>query len=100
MTTKTLDKALTGFDVRWTCPIFAILARYAPVLYGGASQNQVAEIALQLSQVSGGAGLSIVSLFMWPDDENLPDSIAGMVDDVQEKIKNYQGDEPGQEYGI
>lgn len=97
MTVETLSKALEGFDAKLRTPIFEVCSKWAPAIHGrGLDRNMILAIAHEISQVSGGSGLSVLSLLMWADDE-IPDFFSDMAMEIQECLRNYN---PGQVYGV
>lgn len=92
MTLESVDRALNGIDAQWKAPVYGILSRSASLLYSGASQEQLFAIGLELSQISGGVGLDILSLFLWPNEEGLPETIESMVSNVAANMARYQSE--------
>jgi hypothetical protein len=96
MSLNLLKTSLDGFDAKWTVPVFAFLSTNYNSLVG-ADQHTIAQLAFDLSQLSGGAGLELISLLLWPDDSEVPQPIQDMVSIVKECLIAY---EPGKAYPL
>jgi len=97
MSQELLKEALKGYDDQWTYPIWAAISKHAATLYGEADKHQMAVIAQELSQVSGGSGLDIIALLLRPDEFAKPELTEKLIGDVQWRLNRYK---PGTEYPL
>lgn len=85
MSLKTVYNVLDQFEISKTINISQAMSANAIKLFSGPSLNQLKDIVADISKVSNGSGLAIVSLLMWPDDE-IPVEFNSFVNEIKTNL--------------
>lgn len=85
MSLKTVYNVLDQFEISKTIDISKSMSANARKLFSGPSLDQLKNIVADISKVSNGSGLAIVSLLMWPGDE-IPVEFNSFVNEIKTNL--------------